>query len=64
MSVLTMVAVFALTSVWQLVALPLVGGWPWPLRLAVSAVFVVVMLGYVVMPALTRLCARWLRPHA
>ncbi len=35
----------------------------WPLRLLVSAVFVVLMLGYVVMPALTRLCTRWLRPR-
>jgi hypothetical protein len=63
MTVLTVVAVFALTSFWQVAVLPLVGGWPWPLRLAVSAVFVVVMLGYVVMPALTRLCVRWLRPR-
>ena len=64
MTVLTVVAVFALTSFWQLAVLPLVGGWPWPLRLLVSAVFVVMLLGYVVMPALTRLCARWLRPRA
>jgi len=63
MTVLTMLAVLALTSIWQVAVLPLVGGWPWPLRLAVSAVFVVTMLGYVVMPTLTRLCARWLRPR-
>lgn len=64
MTLLTIVAVFALTAVWQLVAVPLVESWPWPLRLIVSAVFVVTMLGYVVMPALTRLCARWLRPRS
>jgi antibiotic biosynthesis monooxygenase (ABM) superfamily enzyme len=63
MTVLTVVAVFALTTVWQLVALPVVGDWPWPARLLVSAVFVVTMLGYVVMPRLTRLFARWLRPQ-
>jgi antibiotic biosynthesis monooxygenase (ABM) superfamily enzyme len=63
MTVLTVVAVFALTTVWQLVALPVVGDWPWPARLLVSAVFVVTMLGYVVMPRLSRLLARWLRPQ-
>jgi antibiotic biosynthesis monooxygenase (ABM) superfamily enzyme len=63
MTVLTVVAVFALTSTWQLVAVPVVGHWPWPVRLLVSAVFVVMLLGYVVMPRLTRWFDRWLHPR-
>jgi hypothetical protein len=33
-----------------------------PARLLLSAVVVVVLLGYVVMPALSRVFRRWLRP--
>ncbi len=36
--------------------------WPLPARLLLSACVVVGLLGYVVMPALTRLFARWLHP--
>jgi antibiotic biosynthesis monooxygenase (ABM) superfamily enzyme len=63
MTLLTIAAVFALTTTWQLLAVPVVGSWPWPVRLLLSAVFVVTMLGYVVMPWLTRVLTRWLRPH-
>ncbi|MPQ96351.1 antibiotic biosynthesis monooxygenase [Modestobacter sp. I12A-02628] len=62
MTALTVVAVFALSAVFQLMAGPLVGDWPWPLRSLLSAVFIVVSLGYVVMPRLTRWAGRWLRP--
>ncbi|SDP39850.1 hypothetical protein SAMN05660199_03793 [Klenkia soli] len=59
---LTVLGVFLLTSTFHLLVQPLVADWPWPLRLLVSAVVVVNGLRFVVMPALTRLCGRWLRP--
>jgi len=62
-TVLTVVAVFAITLAFQLLVAPHIAGWPLAARLLLSAVVVVVLLGYVVMPALTRLFARWLRPR-
>ena len=62
MTVLTVAAVFAITLAFQLLVAPHVTSWPLAARLLVSAVVVVVLLGYVVMPALSRLFARWLRP--
>lgn len=62
LTVLTVVAVFAITLAFQLLVAPHVTGWPLLARLLLSAVVVVVLLGYVVMPALSRLFARWLRP--
>jgi antibiotic biosynthesis monooxygenase (ABM) superfamily enzyme len=62
MTALTIAAVFAITSLLQAVVMPHLAGWPVELRLFLSACVVVTALGYVVMPALTRLFARWLRP--
>jgi uncharacterized protein len=62
-TVLTIAAVFLITSTLQLLVMPHIAGWPWPFRLLLSACIVVVLLGFVVMPALTRLFARWLRPQ-
>lgn len=62
MTVLTIAAVFAITSLLQVLVVPHVEAVPWPVRLLGSAVVVVLLLGTVVMPALTRLFARWLRP--
>ncbi len=62
MTVLTIAAVFAITSLLQQVVMPYVAGWPLEARLLLSAVVVVLLLGHVAMPALTRLCARWLHP--
>jgi antibiotic biosynthesis monooxygenase (ABM) superfamily enzyme len=62
MTALTIVAVFAITSVLQQVVMPHLAGWPLEARLLVSAVVVVLLLGHVVMPALTRLFAGWLHP--
>jgi uncharacterized protein len=42
--------------------MPHLASWPLELRLALSATVVVLLLGNVVMPALTRLFARWLHP--
>jgi antibiotic biosynthesis monooxygenase (ABM) superfamily enzyme len=58
--VLTVAVVLVMTSTFQLVAVPFVGGWPWPLRLLLSAVFVVSALRWS-MPRLSRRLAPWLQ---
>jgi antibiotic biosynthesis monooxygenase (ABM) superfamily enzyme len=63
MTVLTIAAVFAITSLFQLVVTPFLTSWPIEARLALSATVVVVLLGNVVMPALTRLFRGWLHPR-
>ncbi|MCV2488423.1 hypothetical protein OF117_03530 [Geodermatophilus sp. YIM 151500] len=62
MTALTVAAVFAITSLMQVLVLPHLSGWPMPLRLLVSAMVVVLLLGHVVMPGLTRLFSGWLHP--
>ena len=62
-TLLTIAAVFAITSLFQLVVTPHLTSWPLEARLLLSAVVVVVLLGYVVMPALTRLFRGWLQPR-
>ena len=62
LTVLTIAAVFAITSLFQLLVAPHLADWPVAARLLLSASLVVVLLGNVLMPALTRLLARWLRP--
>src|SRR3954447_25760686 len=62
-TLLTVVAVFAITSLLQQVVFPHLASWPLEARLLLSAVVVVLMLGYVVMPALTRVFRRWLQPR-
>jgi antibiotic biosynthesis monooxygenase (ABM) superfamily enzyme len=62
MTLLTIAAVFAITSLFQQFVTPHVASWPLELRLALSATVVVLLLGNVLMPALTRVFARWLHP--
>jgi len=62
MTLLTIAAVFAITSLFQQFVTPHVSSWPLELRLALSATVVVLLLGNVIMPALARLFARWLHP--
>jgi antibiotic biosynthesis monooxygenase (ABM) superfamily enzyme len=62
MTALTIVAVFTVTSLLQVLVMPHLAGVPWPVRLLGSATVVVLLLGHVLMPALTRLFAGWLRP--
>jgi antibiotic biosynthesis monooxygenase (ABM) superfamily enzyme len=62
MTLLTIAAVFAITSTLQLFVMPHLASWPLAARLLLSATIVVTALGNVVMPALTRLFARWLHP--
>ncbi|MGY1814701.1 antibiotic biosynthesis monooxygenase [Blastococcus sp. SYSU D00820] len=61
LSVLTIAAVFGITLGFQLLVAPHIGSWPLPVRLLLSATVVVVLLGHVVMPRLTRWFAPWLR---
>jgi antibiotic biosynthesis monooxygenase (ABM) superfamily enzyme len=62
MTVLTVAVVFAITSLFQQVVTPHLQSWPLELRLLLSAFVVVLLLGQVLMPALTRVLARWLHP--
>jgi antibiotic biosynthesis monooxygenase (ABM) superfamily enzyme len=62
LTLLTVAAVFTITSLLQLFVMPHLADWPLELRLLLSAIVVVTALGHVVMPALTRLFAGWLRP--
>jgi hypothetical protein len=61
LTVLTIAAVFAITLGFSLLVAPHIDSWPLPVRLLLSATVVVVLLGQVVMPLLTRWCAPWLR---
>ncbi len=63
LTALTIAAVFAVTSGMQAFVLPHLAGWPTALRLLLSATAVVVLLGHVLMPALTRLLRGWLHPR-
>ena len=63
LTLLTIVAVFAVTNLFQLTVVPFLGGWPLELRLLLSAVVVVLLLGHVLMPALTRAFRGWLHPR-
>jgi hypothetical protein len=62
LTVLTIGVVFAITSLFQVLVTPHLQAWPVGARLLLSAVVVVLLLGHVVMPLLTRWLARWLRP--
>jgi len=57
---LTVAVVLLLTSSFQLVAVPLVGSWPWGVRLLLSAVYVVSALR-LLMPRLSRWLGAWLQ---
>ncbi|MGY1858104.1 antibiotic biosynthesis monooxygenase [Modestobacter sp. SYSU DS0290] len=57
---LTVAVVLLFTTSFQLLAVPFVGDWPWPLRLLLSAVYVVTALR-VLMPRLSRWLAPWLQ---
>jgi len=63
MTVVTILAVFLITSPMQLFVMPHLASWPLEARLLLSATVVVLAMAHVVMPALTRLFARWIFPH-
>jgi antibiotic biosynthesis monooxygenase (ABM) superfamily enzyme len=58
--VLTVAVVLAFTSLFQVAAVPFVGNWPWPLRLLLSAGYVVTALR-LLMPRLSRWLGPWLQ---
>jgi uncharacterized protein len=57
---LTVAVVLAMTTTFQLIAVPFVGDWPWGLRLLLSAVYVVTALR-LLMPRLSRRFGPWLQ---
>jgi antibiotic biosynthesis monooxygenase (ABM) superfamily enzyme len=57
---LTVAVVLVMTTTFQLVAMPFVGGWPWGLRLLLSAAYVVSALR-VLMPRVSRWLGPWLQ---
>ncbi len=57
---LTVAVVLLFTTSFQLAAVPFVGEWPWPLRLLLSAVYVVSGLR-VLMPRVSRWLGPWLQ---
>lgn len=57
---LTVAVVLLFTTSFQLVAVPFVGGWPWGLRLLLSAVYVVTGLR-LAMPRVSRALGPWLQ---
>jgi len=63
LTVLTIIAVFAVTTVLQQFVMPFLSGWPLELRLLLSAVVVVILLGHVLMPTLTKVFRGWLHPR-
>jgi antibiotic biosynthesis monooxygenase (ABM) superfamily enzyme len=63
LTLVTIAAVFTITSLFQLLVAPLLDSWPVEARLLLSATVVVLLLGHVAMPLLTRWLARWLRPR-
>jgi hypothetical protein len=62
LTLLTIVAVFAITSTFQQLVVPHLASWPLELRLVLSAFVVVIAMAHLVMPLLTHLFARWLHP--
>ena len=62
LTLLTVVAVFLITSTFQQFVTPHLTSWPVELRLVLSAFVVVIVMAYLLMPALTRIFARWLHP--
>lgn len=63
LTLLTIAVVFGLQLVVQSLVAPVVGHWPVVLRALFYAVLLVLLLGYVFMPFLTRRLGRWLRPR-
>ncbi len=63
LTLLTIAAVFAITSVLQQFVMPFLSGWPLVVRLLLSATVVVILLGHVLMPVLTRVLRGWLHPR-
>jgi antibiotic biosynthesis monooxygenase (ABM) superfamily enzyme len=62
MVVVTLLAVYPLSLVFQGLIAPLTQGWPLPLRSALFPIVVVPTLTYLFMPGLSRAMRGWLYP--
>jgi len=62
-AVSVLLGLYPLTLFSQAVLGPLLGGWPLPVRGAVSAVLMVILMTWVVMPGVTRALKPWLYPR-
>jgi antibiotic biosynthesis monooxygenase (ABM) superfamily enzyme len=62
MWLVSMIAVYPLVLAFQAFLVPLTSSWPLPLRAALFPVVLLTAMTYVVMPIVTRLLRRWLRP--
>jgi uncharacterized protein len=62
MALVTFAAVYALSLILQVTAVPAAQDRPLPLRACVFPILLVPLLTYVIMPALSRLLRRWLYP--
>jgi antibiotic biosynthesis monooxygenase (ABM) superfamily enzyme len=60
MAAVTLLAIYPLISLVQLTVVPLLDGWPVPLRTAVTSALLVCLMTYAAMPLMTRLFSRWL----
>jgi antibiotic biosynthesis monooxygenase (ABM) superfamily enzyme len=60
MAIVTLLAIFPLISLVQLLLAPLLSHWPLLLRTLATSSLLVCLMTYVVMPLMTRLFARWL----
>jgi len=63
MALVTFAGVYVLTLLLTLLTVPVIGGWPLPIRNAAFNVLVVAGLTWGVMPFLTRRLQRWLSPQ-
>lgn len=64
MAVLTWIAIFPLVTVMLLVLQPPLSILPFPVPIMIMTALLTVLMTYLVMPRLTRLCARWLYPRS
>ena len=60
MTLLTLATLYPISLAFAALVAPQLGHWPLPLRTLLSAAIVVLVMTYLAMPLVTRLCAPWL----
>jgi uncharacterized protein len=60
MYVVTLLAIYPLISLVQVLLVPMLGHWPLPLRTLCTSALLVCLMTYLVMPFMTRLFSAWL----
>jgi antibiotic biosynthesis monooxygenase (ABM) superfamily enzyme len=63
MAALTSLGLYPLLIVLTILLSPVIGSWPWPLRILTTVVIGVPLMTWAVMPLVTRLFFRWLYSH-